>query len=159
MQIGFVLVAIFSLLAVHLGLMAFDSQPYYNIDKANYFNGIRNVICFAISGMVRISVALCIYRLLDHRPGLKAIVLADIFLCALTTVVCNLILDLGCTASAVSPFVFNSDLCERTIYSQEACFILFSLFNALFPIWLLWNTRIRPSQKLAVMVIFSLGLL
>lgn len=145
--------------AIHFGIIAFDVQPWYNSTKAALYSVIMQEVCFIISGTVKISVALVIYRLVEHRLVLKVTVIAYIVSCVIWTLVSTMILSLGCTGTYVSPYVFDGTLCENVTYAQEASYVGFSVFLVAFPTALLWSTHIRQSQKTAVFLLFSLGLL
>lgn len=156
-QIGTTLHTAFAMVAMHYGIIAFDVQPWYNHEKARLYTAIACDICFIISGTVKISVALVIYRLLDYRPVLKAIVIADIIICCIWTVVYTLVISLGCTGTRISPYTFDVTTCANVMYAQEATYILFSGFQVVFPAALLWNTNIRKRHKWAVILLFGLG--
>lgn len=149
----------FAFTAIHYGVIAFDVEPWYNPTKAALYSVIMQEVCFIISGTVKISVALVIYRLVEHRPVLKAIVIAYVVGCIVWTLVSTVILSLGCTGTYISPYIFNGTLCENITYAQESSYVIFSVFLVAFPTALLWNTHIRHSHKAAVFLLFGLGLL
>lgn len=146
-----------SMVAMHYGAIAVDVQPWHDSTKARFYTAIICTVCLIISGTVKISVALVIYRLLDYRPVLKAIVIADIVICCIWTVVYTLIISLGCTGTRMSPYKFDPSTCENVMYAEEATYIIFSIFQVIFPAALLWNTQIRTRHKVAVITLFSLG--
>lgn len=156
---GFVLFVSFSAVALHYGVAASDSQPWYDPKKAQVWTNIMNDVCMIISGTVKISVALVIYRLLDYRVLLQAVIITDIAICSIFTVVTTIILSLGCTRTSISPYTFKLTTCEKTWYAQESSYVVIVVFHVVFPAALFWNVQIRNGAKFTVMVLFSLGLL
>lgn len=155
-QVGLVLHISFMLVAIHYGAIALEVQPWHDPAKALLFSAVTCDICFVIAGTVKISVAVVIYRLLDYRPLLKAMVVADIIICCVWTVVYTLVLSLGCTATRITQGIDNAT-CQQFMYAQEATYIAFSIIQVVFPVALLCGTRMRRRQKYAVIFLFSLG--
>lgn len=109
-----------------------------------------------ISGVVKISVALVLYRL-DSRPKVKTIIIIDIVTCTIWNVVTTLVLSLGCMRQ--SPYVISNKVCENTFYSQESSYVIYDVFHVLLPIYILWNVQISRALKVSVVCLFSVGLL
>lgn len=126
--------------------------------EAARWTAIMSVICYVISGTVKLSVALVIYRLLDYRPVLKAMIIADISVCFMWTLVSTLLLSLGCTGTYISPYRISPTVCRSTFYAQEASYIFFDVFHVVFPISLLWNVQIKGGQKTSVILLFGFGM-
>lgn len=145
-------------MAIHYGVLNYHLSPR-SITEAERWTAIMNVVCYVTSGTVKISVALVIYRLLDYRPVLRAMITADIILCFLWTFASTLVLSLGCTGTHVSPYRFDDNVCHNTFYAQEASYIFFNAFHVVFPISIVWNVQIKGGQKASVIILFSLGLL
>lgn len=145
-------------MAMHNGVTNYHLAPR-SYGEAARWTAVMSVVCYVISGTVKISVALVIYRLLDYRPVLKAMIVADISLCFMWTLVSTLILSLGCSGTYISPYVFSPELCHGAFYAQEASYIFFDTFHVVFPILLLWNVQIKGGQKASVIILFSVGLL
>lgn len=116
----------------------------------------KNDVCYVISGVVKISVALVLYRL-DTRLFIRAILIADMVICSVWTVVVTLILGLGCTRT--SPWQLNDSVCQASNYSQEASYVVFNTFHVLIPIVILWGVQIKGNLKWAVISLFAVGLL
>lgn len=144
-------------MAMHNGVTNYHIAPR-NEGEAARWTAIMSVTCYVISGTVKLSVALVIYRLLDYRPVLKAMIIVDISLCFMWTLVSTLLLSLGCTGSYISPYHFNPNLCQSIFYAQEASYIFFDTFHVVFPISLLWNVQIKGGQKTSVILLFGFGL-
>lgn len=116
----------------------------------------KNYICYVISGVVKISVALVLYRL-DTRLFIRITLIADMVICATWTVVVTLIIGLGCTAS--SPYVLSESVCEASNYAQESSYVIFNVLHVLIPVVILWGVQINGNLKWAVIALFSVGLL
>ncbi|ROW04459.1 hypothetical protein VMCG_04952 [Cytospora schulzeri] len=121
-----------------------------------YYNIAMLDVCYIISGIVKISVALVLYRL-DPRRLIRFTLVADIIICLTWTIVATLVLSLGCTE--LSAYTFSSSVCRNTKYSQEASYVIFDLFHVLLPIVILWNVQISRAQKWSIVGLFGVGLL
>lgn len=109
-----------------------------------------------ISGVVKISVALVLYKL-DTRLFIRGILIADMIICAIFTVVITLVIGLGCTES--SPYELSVPVCQGANYAQEASYVVFNVLHVLIPIIILWGIQINGNLKWAVIALFSVGLL
>ncbi|KAI3395112.1 hypothetical protein diail_1727, partial [Diaporthe ilicicola] len=134
----------------YAGMIVFVVMCIQSYDFAKY------VVCFVISGTVKISVALVLYRL-DSRPKVRNIIIIDIITCCIWTIVTTLVLSLGCMR--LSPYVINSTVCENTFYSAESSYVIYDVFHVLLPIYILWNVQISKALKVSVVCLFSIGLL
>lgn len=113
-------------------------------------------VCYIISGTVKISVALVLYRLAIHR-FIRVILIADMVICCVCTILCTLILGLGCMD--LSPYTFRKSTCQNTNYSQESLWVVFDFFHVGLPIVILWDVKISRFQKLSIICLFGVGLL
>ncbi|KAK2614253.1 hypothetical protein N8I77_001099 [Diaporthe amygdali] len=154
--VGMIVFVAMCILAVRYGMMASDNQPWYHVEKAMKFDFAKYVICFVISGTVKISVALVLYRL-DSRPKVRTVIIIDIITCCIWTIVTTLVLSLGCMRQ--SPYIINDKVCENTFYSQEASYVIYDVFHVLLPIYILWNVQISRALKVSVVCLFGVGLL
>lgn len=112
--------------------------------------------CYIISGTVKVSVALVLYRL-DPRRFVRVTLVADMITCCVWTVVAVLVLSLGCTD--ISPYSISDSVCRNTRYSQEASYVIFDVFHVLMAVVILWNVQISRFQKLSIVCLFAVGLL
>lgn len=113
-------------------------------------------VCYIISGIVKISVALVLYRL-DPRRLIRLTLIADIIICAMWNIVSTLVLNLGCMN--LSPYTLGISVCRNTKYAQEASYIIFDLFHVGLPVVILWRIQISRAQKLSILCLFGVGLL
>lgn len=109
-----------------------------------------------ISGTVKISVALVLYRL-DSSQKVRTVIIIDIVTCIIWNVVTTLVLSLGCMRQ--SPYVIDNTVCENMFYSQESSYVIYDVFHVLLPIYILWNVQISRALKFSVVGLFSVGLL
>lgn len=156
---GLVLQVALALQAMHYGAISPHVEPWHDEGKANLYTIIACIVCYIIAGTVKISVALVIYRLLDYRPVMKAIVIADIVICCIWTVMYTLVLGFGCAGEHISPYQISRTACENFTYSQGVSYAVFSAIQVAIPVALFWNTQIRQKHKWAVICLFSLGFL
>lgn len=120
------------------------------------YHGAKNDVCYIISGTVKISVALVLYRL-DSSPVTRAILIVDMVVCALWTVVVTLILGIGCTEN--SPLVLSEPVCQSTTYAQEISYVFFNVLHVVIPVVFLWGIQIKDNLKWTVIFLFSVGIL
>lgn len=113
-------------------------------------------VCYITSGIVKVSVALVLYRL-DPRRLIRFTLIVDIIVCSMWTIVSTLVLSLGCMDQ--SPSAFSKPVCQNTKYAQEASYIIFDLFHVLLPIVILWKVQISRRQKWSIVCLFGVGLL
>lgn len=122
----------------------------------NQYHTGKTIVCYVISGTVKISVALVLYRL-DQRLFVRIILIGDIILCVLWTVVSTVILGLGC--QLISPYDFGERVCEPTNYAQESMYVVYNVIHVVIPIVILWGINITGNLKWVVISLFSIGLL
>ncbi|KAI7782488.1 hypothetical protein LA080_013488 [Diaporthe eres] len=144
------------ILAVRAGMKSSEDEPWFNDAAARRYDFAKYVVCFVISGVVKISVALVLYRL-DSRPNVRIIIIIDIVTCVIWNIVTTFILSLGCMRQ--SPYVIDNKVCENTFYSQESSYVIYDIFHVLLPIYILWNVQISRALKVSVVCLFSVGLL
>lgn len=121
------------------------------------YDSVNNDLCSIISGTVKISVALVLYRL-DARRIIRAILITDIAVCSIWTVVVTLILALGCTGNDI-PVPLSEAVCQSTNYAQEASYIIFDVLHVIIPIVILWNVQLSRTLKWSIVALFGVGLL
>lgn len=122
---------------------------------AQYYDN-KNYVCYVISGVVKISVALVLYRL-DTRLSIRITLIADMVICAMWTCVVTLIIGLGCTSH--SPYILSESVCEASNYAQELSYVIFNVLHVIIPVFILWGVKINGNLKWAVIAVFSVGLL
>lgn len=121
------------------------------------YDSAKDDVCYIISGTVKISVALVLYRL-DARRIIRAILITDIVICSIWTVVVTLILALGCTGNYI-PVPLPEAVCRSTNYAQEASYVIFDVLHVIIPIAILWNVQLSRTLKWSIVALFSVGLL
>lgn len=116
------------------------------------------VVCFVISGTVKISVALVLYRL-DSRPLIRSIIVFDIITCCIWTLFTTLLVSLACMPGSLYLGTLDATTCHNVTYSRESLYILYDVFHIILPVFILWNVQISRGLKLSVIGLFSIGLL
>lgn len=139
------------------------------MSENNQWDSAKADVCYIISGTVKISVALVLYRLQDARPVVRAVLLTDMIACAVWTVVVTLILALGCNSDSPSsphrnyyrsaPVPLPESVCEATNYSQEASYVIFDVLHVIIPAAILWNVQLARMLKWSIVALFGVGLL
>lgn len=116
------------------------------------------VVCFVISGTVKISVALVLYRL-DSRTLIRAILIFDITTCCVWTIATTLLGALFCVQGSPYPGIIDKTTCKNTAYARESLYIIYDVFHVILPVFILWKVQISRTLKLSVIGLFSVGLL
>ncbi|POS71514.1 hypothetical protein DHEL01_v210097 [Diaporthe helianthi] len=133
-----------------------EQEPWLNDPATSRYEFAKNVICFVISGVVKISVAIVLFRL-DSRPAVRTIIIIDIVTCIVWNLVTALVLSLGCMG--LSPYVISKTVCANTFYAQDSSYVIYDVFHVLLPIYILWNVQISKALKVSVVGLFSVGLI
>lgn len=116
------------------------------------------VVCFVISGTVKISVALVLYRL-DTRALIRAVIVGDIVTCCILTLVTTLLVSLACIPGSLYQGALDTTTCHNITYSRESLWIIYDVFHIILPIFILRNVQISRTLKLSVIGLFSIGIL
>lgn len=116
------------------------------------------VVCLVISGTVKISVALVLYRL-DTRPLIRAIIVFDIATCCVWTIATTLVFSLFCWQGDPYYGAIDKTTCKNTGYGRESLYISYDVFHIILPVFILWKVQISRVLKLSVIGLFSIGLL
>ncbi|KAK2596285.1 hypothetical protein N8I77_013181 [Diaporthe amygdali] len=116
------------------------------------------VVCFIISGTVKISVALVLYRL-DNRPFMRFALILDIVTCSIWTVSTTLLVSLGCMERSPYYGIIDKTTCNNTTYSRESLQVIYDVLHVILPIMILWNVQISRGMKCSVVGLFSVELL
>ncbi|PSR85768.1 hypothetical protein BD289DRAFT_433357 [Coniella lustricola] len=141
---------------IWVGLALRSISCGFGTDCWKEFHTAKTIVCYIISGTVKISVALVLYRL-DQRLFVRIILISDIVVCVVWTIISTLVLGLGC--QLISPFDFGERVCEPTNYVQEAMYVVYNVAHVLIPIVILWGIKVTGNLKWVVISLFSIGLL
>lgn len=129
-----------------------------NNPRGRQYQDAKNDVCYVISGVVKISVALVLYRL-DTRMFIRCILIADMVICAIWTVVVTFVLGLGCTGNSPLNMRLGSSVCQASFYAQEASYVIFNGLHVIIPVVILWGVQVQGNLKWAVLSLFSVGFL
>ncbi|KAJ4387115.1 hypothetical protein N0V93_007703 [Gnomoniopsis smithogilvyi] len=155
--VGYILYAAFAFETIHYGFLSTENKPWYNASKGVAYNLATNDVCYIIAGTVKISVALVLYRLVERvYSTTRLILLIDIISCAIYNTMTTIILALGCMEG--TPYSFNDELCKNVNYAQGASYIVWDVFHAVLPVFILWNIQISREMKAGVVGLFAIGL-
>lgn len=116
------------------------------------------IVCFVISGTVKISVALVLYRL-DSRPLIRAVITFDIVTCCIWTLFSTLLISLTCMPGSLYHGTFDATTCHNITYSRESLYIIYDVFHIILPVFILWGVQMSRSLKWSIIGLFSIGLL
>lgn len=174
---GLILFVGFSWQSLHYGLFATDGKPWYDDTKAETVSNppkgsfpfpdtkdhyqhyyAMNIVCLIISGTIKISVALVLYRL-DSRPLLRAIIIFDIATCCVWTIATTLIRSLYCSDRGPYFGVIEWSTCTQIMIARESLYMIYDVFHVILSAFILWNVQISRGLKLSVIGLFSIGLL
>jgi hypothetical protein len=116
------------------------------------------VVCYIISGTVKISVALVLYRL-DGRKFIRAIILCDIITCSIWTLFTTITNSLICMSGSPYQGALDGTTCRNVTYAGESLYIIYDVFHVMLPIFILRQVKISKGLKCSVIGLFSLGIL
>lgn len=116
------------------------------------------VVCFIISGSVKISVALVLYRL-DTRALIRTIIICDIVTCSVWTLFTTLLVSLACMPRSLYQGALDTTTCHNITYSRESLYIVYDVLHIVLPIFILRNVQISRMLKWTVIGLFSIGIL
>lgn len=127
----------------------------HSIDRQFYF--ANQLTIYISSGIVKIAVALVLYRLATNTR-LKSILIGSIVIVFIWTVVTTIFSSWLCASSGASDYV-GSHTCTVVGYFRMISNIFIDYFFAFFPILMLWNARMSFRIKLSVCLLLGLGML
>lgn len=157
-HVGMVLFVGLSLRSLHYGRFATAEASWYDETQASTYYFAMCVVCFIISGTVKISVALVLYRL-DQGALIRAVIIGDIILCCIWTLFTTLIVSLACMPGSLYQGAIGTTTCHNITYARESIWIAYDVFHILLPIFILRNVQISRTLKCSVIGLFSLGIL
>ncbi|KAI1259798.1 hypothetical protein F5Y18DRAFT_287457 [Xylariaceae sp. FL1019] len=131
-----------------------DEQPYFDPAKATQFTYANQTTLYISAGLVKIAVALVLFRLTPKR-GFRRLLVGSVVVVAIWTIITVIFASWLCVRGGTSNWA-GSETCTRVAYFRTISNIFIDYFYALLPIALLWNTKMKP--KLKAIVVFLLGL-
>ncbi|KUI59691.1 hypothetical protein VP1G_06871 [Cytospora mali] len=158
--VGYIMACIMGFTSMYYGFAAegHDShKEHYNTHKAENFYFANQVTLYLSSGIVKLAVALVLYRLATNAR-LQVILTTSMAVVAIWTFVTTLFSSWLCASSGVSDYI-GSSTCTAVGYFRTISNIFIDYFFALFPITMLWNARMSFRMKLSVCVLLGLGML
>ncbi|KAI7779049.1 hypothetical protein LA080_001395 [Diaporthe eres] len=114
--------------SLHYGLFDSDEKPWYDKPKGQLNHYGMGVVCLVISGTVKISVALVLYRL-DTRPLIRAIIGFDIATCCVWTIATTLVFSLFCWQGDTYYGAIDRTTCNNTAAAIAAAMRLKTMFD------------------------------
>ncbi|KAI0112907.1 hypothetical protein F4814DRAFT_419871 [Daldinia grandis] len=152
--IGFIISCAMGFTSMHYGYAARDEQPYYNKAKYTKFLFANQLTLYISAGLVKIAVALVLYRLSSTKK-LRWLLIGSIAVVTAWTIVMTLFASWPCAQGGASNWA-GSKACTQVGYFRTITNIFIDYFYALLPIYIL--RRVKMSMKLKVSVLLLLGL-
>ncbi|KAG8157316.1 hypothetical protein KVR01_012700 [Diaporthe batatas] len=125
-----------------------------------YYYYAMCIVCFIISGTVKISVAFVLYRLTNNgSPLIRAVIIFDISTCWVWTIFTTALTSLSCMKMGPYYGAIDKLTCTNVAYSRESLYVIYDVFHIILPVFILWNVQIGKGLKWSVLGLFSLGVL
>ncbi|KAI0141849.1 hypothetical protein GGR57DRAFT_519939 [Xylariaceae sp. FL1272] len=129
-------------------------KSYFNPAKATQFTYANQTTLYISAGLVKIAVALVLFRL-TPKKGFRRVIVGSVVIVAIWTIITVIFASWLCVRGGTSNWA-GSETCTRVAYFRTISNIFIDYFYALLPIAILWNTKMKP--KLKAIVVFLLGL-
>lgn len=152
---GFVISCAMGFTSLHYGYAAPDKQPYYNTTLATRFLFANQVTLYISAGLVKLAVALVLYRLASTKR-LRWIIIGSMVVVTIWTIVMTLFASWPCAQSGSSNWA-GSKACTQVGYFRTISNIFIDYFYALLPIYILRKTKMSTRLKVTVMLLLGLG--
>ncbi|KAL7621182.1 hypothetical protein AAE478_008499 [Parahypoxylon ruwenzoriense] len=153
--IGFIISCSMGFTSMRYGYAAEDEQPYYNKTKATQFLFANQLTLYITSGVVKLAVALVLYRLASTRR-LRWVLIVSMVVVTVWTIVMTLFASWPCAQSGSSNWA-GSRTCTQVGYFRTITNIFIDYFYALLPIIMLRNVRMSTRLKVSVLLLLGLG--
>ncbi|ROW02929.1 hypothetical protein VSDG_01719 [Cytospora chrysosperma] len=160
--LGFILLAILSLICLSYGYGATEMLPGYNaILGAKYFLIVQLVYMITLY-VSKLSVGLVLYRLAEARKAIRISLMVSMVVLTIWTTVTVLTISLQCRPLAAAwgegtGTCVSGEVISNTGYSFSSMDIATSWFYALLPIYLLKGIQISRKLKASVLILLGLG--
>ncbi|ROW04798.1 hypothetical protein VMCG_04914 [Cytospora schulzeri] len=158
-QIGYIMACAMGFTSMHYGYAAEGDdahRPYYDADKAESFYFANQLTVYISSGIVKIAVALVLYRLATNSR-LQITLIVSMVIVTIWSIVTTLFSSWLCASSGASDYV-GSHTCTVVGYFRMISNIFIDYFFALFPVFMLWNAKMSFRMKLSVCILLGLGM-
>ncbi|KAI1080515.1 integral membrane protein [Whalleya microplaca] len=137
------------------GYAAEDVQPHYNAAKAKMYYFANQVTLYIAAGLVKIAVALVLYRLASTKR-LRWTIIASIVIVAIWTIVMTVFAADICAQGGSSNWA-GSHACTQIGYFRTITNIFIDYFYALLPVFMLRKVKMNTRMKVSVLLLLGLG--
>ncbi|KAI0012050.1 integral membrane protein [Xylariaceae sp. FL0662B] len=137
------------------GYAAEDLQPYYSAAKAKRFYFANQITLYIAAGLVKIAVALVLYRLASTR-GLRWTIVASMVVVGIWTIVMTVFAADICAQGGSSNWA-GSETCTQIGYFRTITNIFIDYFYALLPVFMLRKVKMNLRMKVSVLLLLGLG--
>ncbi|RYO75347.1 hypothetical protein DL764_010517 [Monosporascus ibericus] len=153
--VGYILHCGMGFTAMSYGYAAEEEKPYYDAVQARRYHYANQVCIYISSGLVKLAVALVLYRLAATRR-LRLILLGSMLLVGIWTVVMTVYTSWLCAMQGSSNYA-GSETCKNVGRFRTISNIFIDYFYALLPVYMLWNVEMSTRLKITVCVLLGLG--
>jgi hypothetical protein len=153
--LGYIIHAGLAFASMYYGYAATDVQPYYNAAKVTQYYFANQLTIFIDAGIVKIAVALVLYRLATSKRT-RWVIIISMVLVAIWTLIMTLFTSWLCVRNGTSSYA-SSETCSRVGYFRTSTNIIIDYFYALLPIYLLRGVQMSRRLKTSVIILLGLG--
>ncbi|KAI1101520.1 integral membrane protein [Jackrogersella minutella] len=152
---GFIISCAMGFTSMRYGYAAPDEQPYYDRVKATQFLFANQLSLYISAGLVKIAVALVLYRLASTKR-LRLVIIGSMVVVTIWTIVMTIFASWPCAQSGSSNWA-GSKACTQIGYFRTITNVFIDYFYALLPIYILQDVHMNTRLKISVMLLLGLG--
>ncbi|KAH9885936.1 integral membrane protein [Xylariomycetidae sp. FL2044] len=153
--LGFIIMCGVGWTSMYYGYAAVDKKPYYDAELAKQFYFANQLTLYISSGLVKIAVALVLFRLAVTRR-MRRVLIVSMVVVALWTVIMTIFASWPCAKSGASNWA-GSATCQKVGYFRTSSNIVIDYFYALLPVYMLWNVQMKRTIKALVILLLGMG--
>ncbi|KAI1648820.1 uncharacterized protein F4817DRAFT_55577 [Daldinia loculata] len=153
--IGFIISCAMGFTSMHYGYAARDEQTYYSKAKYTKFLFANQLTLYISAGLVKIAVALVLYRLSSTKK-LRWLLIGSMAVVTAWTIVMTLFASWPCAQGGASNWA-GSKACTQVGYFRTITNIFIDYFYALLPIYILRKVKMSTKLKVSVLLLLGLG--
>ncbi|PSR83430.1 hypothetical protein BD289DRAFT_353427, partial [Coniella lustricola] len=157
--LGYVAACVMGFISIHYGFTQEVYQPWSDprFLKPQYY-WANQLVLYISSGLVKIAVALVLYRLACNLRN-QAILVVSVIVVVIWTVVTTVFSAGICAETTGATNYASGPTCTDVGYFRMISNIVIDFFFALYPVPMLWNSTLTRRMKYIVCGLLSLGVI
>ncbi|KAF3764195.1 hypothetical protein M406DRAFT_71243 [Cryphonectria parasitica EP155] len=156
--LGYITACIMGFVSIHYGFAEDVYRPWFDYGVMMKFYWANQLMLYISSGLVKIAVALVLYRLACNLKN-QAILVISIIVVIIWTFLTTIFSSDVCAETTGATSYAGDQTCTDVGYFRMISNIVIDFFFALYPIPMLWNSTLSQRMKYIVCGLLSLGLI